>query len=101
MSRILEAIDFYGNATFIRESDFATCQHMIPIVTRDGRDIRELPSFRPGMCDMLAVANIETVRPAGRPAEREARRLARKAQDFDTSTLPLFGDGHRQTDLFG
>lgn len=33
-------------------------------------------------------------------AEREARRLARKAQDFDTSTLPLFGDGHKQMDLF-
>jgi hypothetical protein len=30
----------------------------------------------------------------------KARRLARKAQDFDTSTLALFGDGHRQQDLF-
>jgi hypothetical protein len=30
----------------------------------------------------------------------QARRLARKAQDFDTSTLALFGDGHRQQDLF-
>jgi hypothetical protein len=39
-------------------------------------------------------------RPGHRAQAIKARRLARKAQDFDTSTLALFGDGHRQQDLF-
>lgn len=31
----------------------------------------------------------------------ERRRLARQQQEFDTSPLPLFGDAHKQLDLFG
>lgn len=34
-------------------------------------------------------------------AEKRRRRLARKAQQFDVSELPLFGDSHKQTDMFG
>ena len=30
----------------------------------------------------------------------ENNRLARKPQDFDTSPLPLFGDSHKQRELF-
>ena len=29
-----------------------------------------------------------------------ARRLARKPQEFDCSPLPLFGDAHKQKELF-
>jgi hypothetical protein len=54
------------------------------------------------LIELEARANAERVQ-AARHAEAQAikaRRLARKAQDFDTSTLPLFGDGHLQQDLF-
>ena len=34
-------------------------------------------------------------------ATRIAIESARAPQTFDTSTLPLFGDGHKQRDLFG
>ncbi len=49
-----------------------------------------------------AAAAIET--PIAAPiaalmAARQRPRLARKAQDFDTSTLPLFGDAHKQLAL--
>lgn len=36
---------------------------------------------------------------AGKGSGR-VNQMARKVQDFDTSTLPLFGDGHKQMDLF-
>lgn len=33
-------------------------------------------------------------------AARAERRLRPKPQNFDNSELPLFGDGHKQIDLF-
>ncbi len=33
-------------------------------------------------------------------ARNVARKLARKPQDFDCSPLPLFGDSHKQKELF-
>jgi hypothetical protein len=33
-------------------------------------------------------------------ANGDAIRVARKPQTFDTSPLPLFGDGHKQKEMF-
>lgn len=45
------------------------------------------------------IARIRAARAIVAAAER--RQLARKPQDFDVSPLPLFGDAHKQLDLFG
>ena len=48
--------------------------------------------------DIAARNHIETVRALQKAAR--ARLVASAPQTYDTSTLPLFGDGHLQQSLF-
>ena len=45
-------------------------------------------------CGAVAKARWQRLQAERRPY------LARKPQNFDTSPLPLFGDGHKQRELF-
>lgn len=60
---ILRITTVYGDRCFVTAEAFERGRVMIPLVTRDGRSVTDLPSFKPGDCHMLHRENIAEVEP--------------------------------------